>query len=67
MPEAAKSKITAFRNASLAEFIRRNGWYTVEFRLSSSMTYGNGKSVRDKAEVLTANYPIKPPEKDRRK
>jgi DNA adenine methylase len=37
---------------------RKNGWYTVEFRLASPMTHGGGRIVRDRVEALTANYPI---------
>jgi DNA adenine methylase len=53
-----KFLLSSFRNARLAEFTRKNGWHTVEVRLSSSMTHGQGRTVRDKVEVLTANYPI---------
>ena len=53
-----KFLLSSFHNASLKDYIRRNGWHTVEYRLSSSMTHGNGRTVRGKVEVLTANYPI---------
>ncbi len=53
-----KFLLSSFRNANLAEFSQRNGWFTEEIRLSSSMTHGQGRTVRDKIEVLTANYPI---------
>jgi DNA adenine methylase len=59
--------LSSFRNAGLADFTRRNGWFTGEIRLSSSMTHGQGRTVRDKVEVLTANYPIKAPVKPSRK
>jgi DNA adenine methylase len=64
--EAIQGKflLSSFHNASLKEFTRRNGWHTVELRLSSAMTHGQGRTVRDKVEVLTASYPIKAPEKD---
>jgi DNA adenine methylase len=55
--------LSSFRNASLADFTHRNGWFTEEIRLSSSMTHGQGRTVRDKVEVLTTNYPIKAPDK----
>jgi DNA adenine methylase len=42
-----KFLLSSFRNASLGEFIQRNGWYTVELRLSSAMTHGQGRTVRD--------------------
>jgi len=53
-----KFLLSSFRNASLAEYIQRNAWHTVEVRLSSAMTHGQGRSPRAKIEVLTANYPI---------
>ena len=58
--EALQGKflLSSFRNASLAEYAKRNGWYTVEIRLSSPMTHGQGRSPKAKIEVLTANYPI---------
>jgi DNA adenine methylase len=59
-----KFLLSSFHNANLVKFTKRNGWHTVEFRLSSSMTHGQGRTVRDKVEVLTANYPIKAPEKE---
>ncbi|GHT82278.1 hypothetical protein FACS1894137_00870 [Spirochaetia bacterium] len=67
--EAIQGKflLSSFHNANLAKISRRKDWHTVEFRLSSSMTHGNGKAVRDKVEVLTANYPIEDPEKHQRK
>jgi len=55
-----KFLLSSFRNASLAEFTRRNGWHTVEVRLGSAMTNGQGRAPRLKIEVLTANYPINP-------
>jgi len=51
--------LSSFHNASLKDYTRRNGWHTVEYRLSSAMTHGNGRTLRSKVEVLTANYPIK--------
>jgi DNA adenine methylase len=67
--EAIQGKflLSSFRNAGLADFTRRNGWHTVELRMSSSMTHGGGRTVRDKVEVLTANYPIKASDKERKK
>jgi len=58
--EALQGKflLSSFRNASLAEYTKRNGWHTVEVRLSSPMTHGHGRSPRAKIEVLTSNYPI---------
>jgi DNA adenine methylase len=67
--EAIQGKflLSFFHNTSLAEFARKNDWYTVEFRLSSAMTHGGGRNVRDKVEVLTANYPINAPGKSHKK
>jgi DNA adenine methylase len=62
-----KFLLSSFRNAALGEFTRRNGWATVEIRLSSSMTHGQGRTVRDKVEVLTANYPISVPTGSRKR
>jgi DNA adenine methylase len=59
-----KFLLSSFCNTALGEFTRRNGWHTVEIRLSSPMTHG--RTVRDKIEVLTANYPVKAPEKGRK-
>jgi len=53
-----KFLLSSFRNASLAAFTKKMGWHTVEVRLSSPMTHGQGRSPRGKVEVLTANYPI---------
>jgi len=50
--------LSSFRNESLADFCRRNGWHSVEVRMASAMTQGTGRSPRPKIEVLTANYPI---------
>ncbi|MDR2246604.1 MAG: hypothetical protein LBE17_08075 [Treponema sp.] len=55
------------RNAALEECSRKNGWYTVEYRIASAMTHGRGRMPRSKVEVLTANYPIQSPGKDRKK
>jgi len=53
-----KFLLSSFLNANLADFTLRHRWHTVEYRLASAMTHGNGKNVRGKVEVLTANYPI---------
>ncbi|MDR2247806.1 MAG: DNA adenine methylase [Treponema sp.] len=58
-----KFLLSSFRDAALREFTRKNGWHTVEIRLSSSMTHGQGRAIREKVEVLTANYPIPAGEK----
>jgi DNA adenine methylase len=57
--EGIKGKflLSSFRNATLREFIKRNGWHTVEIELICSMTNRAAKP-RKKVEVLTANYPI---------
>jgi DNA adenine methylase len=58
--ETIKGKflLSSFRNARLAEFTLKNCWHTVEVRISSSMTHVRGRTVRDKVDALTANYPI---------
>jgi len=58
--ETIKGKflLSHFRNKSLAEFSKRNGWETVEYSLPLTMTHG-AKIVKRKVEVLTANYPIR--------
>jgi DNA adenine methylase len=34
--------LSSYRNKSLKEFTGRNGWYTVEFKIASTMTHGQG-------------------------
>ena len=53
-----KFLLSSFRNTNLTELTKRNGWHTVEVRLSSPMTHGRGRTPKGKVEVLTANYPI---------
>ena len=53
-----KFLLSSFHNESLAEFTRKNGWNTVEIRLSSPMTHGHDRPPKAKVEVLTSNYPI---------
>ncbi|MDR2419460.1 MAG: DNA adenine methylase [Treponema sp.] len=65
--ETLKGKflLSSFRNKGLAEVSKRNGWYTIEIKMVSSMTVRF--ETKDKIEVLTTNYPIvveKPPELD---
>jgi DNA adenine methylase len=57
--ETSKGKflLSSFRNKSLAEFTKRNGWRTLEFTMGCSMS-NRYKTPRQKTEVLTANYPI---------
>ncbi|MDR1094922.1 MAG: DNA adenine methylase, partial [Spirochaetaceae bacterium] len=52
-----KFLLSSYRNKTLKEFAGRNGWHTVELRMALSMTHGQ-KTIRQKVEVLTANYPI---------
>jgi hypothetical protein len=52
-------KVSKFVPYIEAKVTRKNGWHSVEVRLSSSMTHGRGRAPRDKVEVLTANYPVK--------
>jgi DNA adenine methylase len=57
-----KFLLSSYRNDSLTGFARKNKWHTLELKMSSSMTHGC-TSQRTKVEVLTANYPIKAPDK----
>jgi DNA adenine methylase len=57
-----KFLLSSYRNKSLTDHIKRNKWHTLELRMSNSMTH-RSSVVRDKIEVLTANYPIKAPDK----
>ena len=52
-----KFLLSSFRNKSLVEFTKRNGWHSVELQMACSMTH-NTKAKRQKIEVFTANYPI---------
>ncbi|MDR2898271.1 MAG: DNA adenine methylase [Spirochaetaceae bacterium] len=56
--EAIQGKflLSSYRNKKLTEFSKRNGWYTIELKVSCAMT--NRNNPRSKIEVLTANYPI---------
>jgi DNA adenine methylase len=62
--ETIKGKflLSSFRNKALTDFTRRNSWHTVELKMACSMT-NSYESKREKVEVLTANYPIKAPDK----
>jgi DNA adenine methylase len=53
--------LSSFRNKILEDFTRRNGWSKIEIKKDSSMT--NRYAPKIKTEVLTANYPIKVPDK----
>jgi DNA adenine methylase len=61
-----KFLLSSFRNASLVDFTRRNGWRMTEIRMASAMKHGNAKTNRGKVEVLTANYPINAQDKRRK-
>jgi DNA adenine methylase len=52
-----KFLLSSYRNKTLKEFAARNGWRTAELRMALSMTHRQ-KAIRQKVEVLTANYPI---------
>jgi DNA adenine methylase len=52
-----KFLLSSFRNKSLVDFSKRNGWHSAELRMACSMTH-NAKAKRQKIEVFTANYPI---------
>jgi DNA adenine methylase len=53
-----KFLLSSFRNKSLPEYTKKNGWKNIEIKMACSMT-NRSKTPRGKAEVLTANYPIK--------
>jgi DNA adenine methylase len=52
-----KFLLSSFKNTSLNEFIKRNGWHTTAIKMACSMT-SHAVQPREKVEVLTANYPI---------
>jgi DNA adenine methylase len=52
-----KFLLSSFRNKTLKEFAGRNGWHTVELRMSMPMA-NSSKPGRKKIEVLAANYPV---------
>jgi DNA adenine methylase len=56
--ESLKGKflLSSYRNKGLAEISKRNGWHTIELKMVISMT--NRYEIKNKIEVLTANYPI---------
>ncbi|MDR0474563.1 MAG: DNA adenine methylase [Treponema sp.] len=60
--ETIKGKflLSYYRNKALAESSRQNGWHTLEFKMSLSMT-NRLQTQKSKVEVLTANYSIKHP------
>jgi DNA adenine methylase len=51
-----KFLLSSYQNDTLEACAERNGWYTLEFRMMNSMT--NRYKVKNKIEVMTANYPI---------
>jgi DNA adenine methylase len=57
--ESIKGKflLSSYRNKSLEDFTKRNGWHTLAFRMTQSMSH-RYPSKHGKVEVLTANYPI---------
>jgi DNA adenine methylase len=56
--ESLKGKflLSSYRNKSLTACIARNGWHSVELRMRCAMT--SRYEIKDKIEVLTANYPF---------
>jgi DNA adenine methylase len=56
-----KFLLSSFRNKSLTDCARRNGWHSLELKMACSMTHGY-KTQREKIEILTANYPIEAPD-----
>ncbi|MDR0375254.1 MAG: DNA adenine methylase [Treponema sp.] len=57
--ETIKGKflLRSFKNDSLNEFAKRNGWHSAAIKMACSMS-NRSVQPRDKVEVLTANYPI---------
>jgi DNA adenine methylase len=53
-----KFLLSSYRNASLTDFIKRNGWHTVAFEMACPMKNNSHAHSRSKVEVLTANYPL---------
>jgi DNA adenine methylase len=51
-----KFSLSSYRNKGLAETSKRNGWSRIEFKMVMSMT--NRYEIKNKIEVMTANYPI---------
>jgi DNA adenine methylase len=56
--ETLKGKflLSSYRNKHLTAFSERNGWHTLELRMKVAMT--SRYEVKNKIEVLTANYPL---------
>jgi DNA adenine methylase len=57
-----KFLLSSYRNNTLSTFTKRNGWHTIEIKMACSVS-GRCGSKLNKVEVLTANYPIKAPDK----
>lgn len=57
-----KFLLSSFRNKALTEAVQQYGWHYLELKMACSMTHGYA-TKRAKIEVLTANYPIKAPDK----
>ncbi|MDR2793414.1 MAG: DNA adenine methylase [Treponema sp.] len=53
-----KFLLSSFRNKSLDDFTRRNGWSKMEIKRECSMT-NRFDNPKIKTEILTANYPMK--------
>jgi DNA adenine methylase len=56
-----KFLLSSFRNKSLEDFTRRNGWSKMEIKREFSMT-NRFDNPKIKTEILTANYLIKAPD-----
>jgi DNA adenine methylase len=63
-----KFLLSSFRNKSLDDFTRRNGWSRIEIKRECSMT-NRFDNPKIKTEILTANYPIeiKPEKRGKKK
>jgi DNA adenine methylase len=51
-----KFLLSSYRNKALKEYTEQNGWHTIELKMVNAMT--NRYELKNKIEVLTANYPI---------
>lgn len=53
-----KFLLSSFRNKTLQESAKRNGWSSFEIRMSNSSSQMGKQKRAEKVEVLTANYPF---------
>lgn len=53
-----KFLLSSYRSPDLKTYTKRNGWYTLEKKLSVTVNNKSKSPNKQKIEVLTANYPI---------